>query len=51
MVIYDANAGVGGTWYSNRYPVGLLSSFFLLFKGKISELLIRAWPVTSQLLV
>lgn len=21
LTIYDKNAGVGGTWYSNKYPV------------------------------
>lgn len=29
VVIYDKNAGIGGTWYTNRYP--LVSISFLIY--------------------
>lgn len=28
LTIYEKNAGIGGTWFSNRYPVRLISDLY-----------------------
>lgn len=47
LTIYDKNSGVGGTWFSNRYPVSvLISCRCAALKPKGSLILVlRAWLV------